>query len=39
MKGLKRLGVCDAKENIYAIYTRRGRHHPLVNQIMGKGPN
>ena len=38
MKGLKRLGVCDAKENIYAICTRRGRHHPLVNQIMGKAP-
>jgi len=36
MKGLKRLGVCDAKENIYAIYTRRGRHHPLVGQIIGK---
>ena len=39
MKGLKRLGVCDAKENIYAIYTRRGRHHPLVGQIMGKAPS
>jgi LysR family transcriptional activator of nhaA len=36
MKGLKRLGVCDAKENIYANYTRRGRHHPLVGQIIGK---
>jgi len=36
MKGLKRLGVCDAKENIYAIYTRRGRHHPLVGPIVGK---
>jgi LysR family transcriptional activator of nhaA len=36
MKGLKRLGVCEAKENIYAIYTRRGRNHPLVGQIIGK---
>jgi len=36
MKGLKRLGVCDAKEHIHAIFTRRGRHHPLVGQLIGK---
>jgi LysR family transcriptional activator of nhaA len=35
MPGLSRLGRCeDVKEEIHAIRTRRGQHHPLVNRIL-----
>jgi LysR family transcriptional activator of nhaA len=34
MKGLKLLGQTEVKEEIYALYTRRSRHHPLVMQVM-----
>lgn len=35
MKGLRLLGRCeDVKEEIHAIRSRRGLHHPLVNQLL-----
>ena len=34
MKGLKLLGQSVVKEEIYAVYTRRSRHHPLVEKVM-----
>ena len=34
MKGLKLLGKSEVKEDIYAVYTRRSRHHPLVEKVM-----
>jgi LysR family transcriptional activator of nhaA len=35
MRGLRLLGRCDdVKEEIHAIRSRRGQHHPLVLQIM-----
>jgi LysR family transcriptional activator of nhaA len=34
MRGLKRLGETDVQEDIHAIYTRRGRHHPLVQALL-----
>ena len=34
MKGLKFLGQSVVKEEIYALYTRRSRHHPLVERVM-----
>ncbi len=35
MRGLRLLGNCDGvKEEIYAIRSRRGQHHPLVMQVM-----
>ena len=35
MRGLRLLGRCDGvKEQIYAIRSRRGQHHPLVLQII-----
>lgn len=34
MRGLRPLGQCDVKEDVYAIYTRRSQHHPLVREII-----
>ncbi len=34
MKGLKLLGQSEVKEEIYALYTRRSSHHPLVQSIL-----
>jgi LysR family transcriptional activator of nhaA len=35
MRGLRLLGRCDdVKEEIHAIRSRRGQHHPLVMQVM-----
>ncbi len=34
MRGLKRLGETDVQEDIHAIYTRRGLHHPLVQALL-----
>jgi len=35
MRGLVRLGECgDVREEIHAICSRRGRHHPLVQQVI-----
>ncbi len=35
MRGLRLLGRCeDVKEEIYAIRSRRGQHHPLVTQVV-----
>jgi LysR family transcriptional activator of nhaA len=35
MRGLRLLGRCDeVKEEIHAIRSRRGQHHPLVLQLM-----
>jgi LysR family transcriptional regulator, transcriptional activator of nhaA len=35
MRGLRLLGRCDdVKEEIYAIRSRRGQHHPLVLQVI-----
>lgn len=35
MRGLRLLGSCDGvKEEIHAIRSRRGLHHPLVMQVM-----
>jgi LysR family transcriptional activator of nhaA len=34
MKGLKLVGQTEVKEDIYALTTRRSRHHPLVEQVM-----
>lgn len=35
MRGLRLLGHCDGvKEEIYAIRSRRGQHHPLVMQVV-----
>jgi LysR family transcriptional activator of nhaA len=34
MKGLKLLGHSEVKEEIYAHYTRRSSHHPLVQSIL-----
>lgn len=37
MRGLRLLGRCDeVKEEIHAIRSRRGQHHPLVLQIMAE---
>ncbi len=34
-RGLRRLGSCDqVKEEIYALHSRRGQHHPLVRQVI-----
>jgi LysR family transcriptional regulator, transcriptional activator of nhaA len=36
MRGLRLLGRCDeVREEIHAIRSRRGLHHPLVRQVMG----
>jgi LysR family transcriptional regulator, transcriptional activator of nhaA len=36
IRGLRLLGRCDdLKEEIHAIRSRRGLHHPLVRQVMG----
>lgn len=36
MRGLRLLGQCDdVKEEIHAVRSRRGQHHPLVMQIIG----
>lgn len=34
MKGLKLIGECEVHEEVHAIYTRRSRHHPLVQAIL-----
>lgn len=34
MEGLKLLGQTEIKEEIYALNTRRSRHHPLVEKVM-----
>ncbi len=35
-RGLRLLGRCDdVKEEIHAIRSRRGLHHPLVNRLLG----
>jgi LysR family transcriptional activator of nhaA len=35
MRGLRLLGRCDdLKEEIHAIRSRRGQHHPLVLQLI-----
>jgi LysR family transcriptional activator of nhaA len=35
MRGLRLLGrATDLKEEIHAILTRRGQHHPLVQRLM-----
>ncbi|MEN9315985.1 MAG: hypothetical protein RIS35_2378 [Pseudomonadota bacterium] len=35
MRGLRLLGACEeVKEEIHAIRSRRGQHHPLVMQVM-----
>jgi LysR family transcriptional activator of nhaA len=35
MRGLRLLGHCDGVfEEIHAIRSRRGQHHPLVNQMI-----
>ncbi len=35
MRGLRRLGRCEGvKEEIHAIRSRRGQHHPLVMQVV-----
>lgn len=34
MKGLRLLGHTEVKEDIHAIFTRRGRHHPLVQKVL-----
>lgn len=35
MRGLRLLGRCDGvKEEIYAVRSRRGQHHPLVLQVV-----
>ena len=35
MRGLRLLGTCEAvKEEIFAIRSRRGQHHPLVLQVI-----
>ncbi|MCY7315748.1 MAG: LysR family transcriptional regulator [Rubrivivax sp.] len=35
MRGLRLLGRCeDVKEEIHAICSRRGQHHPLVQQVI-----
>ncbi|MDP4302373.1 LysR family transcriptional regulator [Leptothrix discophora] len=35
MRGLRRLGSCeDVREEIHAIRSRRGLHHPLVQRLM-----
>jgi len=35
MRGLRRLGGSDdVKEEIHAICSRRGQHHPLVRQVI-----
>ena len=35
MRGLRRLGRCeDLSEEIHAIRSRRGQHHPLVMQVV-----
>ena len=35
MRGLRLLGRCaDVKEEIHAIRSRRGQHHPLLLQVI-----
>lgn len=38
LKGLKLLGQTEVKEDIHAIFTRRSRHHPLVQQVLQHSP-
>jgi LysR family transcriptional regulator, transcriptional activator of nhaA len=38
MRGLRLLGSSDGvKEEIHAIRSRRGQHHPLVMQVVAAG--
>ncbi len=37
MPGLALLGQSEVKEDIYAIYSHRTRHHPLVQQVLEGG--
>ncbi|MNR62748.1 hypothetical protein D3C85_1848590 [compost metagenome] len=35
VRGLRLLGECpDLSEEVHAIWSRRGRHHPLVRRIV-----
>jgi len=35
VRGLRQLGECsDAHEQVHAIWSRRGQHHPLVRQML-----
>ena len=35
MRGLRRLGACEGvHEEVHAIRSRRGQHHPLVQQVL-----
>jgi LysR family transcriptional activator of nhaA len=37
VRGLRRLGRCETvHEEIHAIRTRRGQHHPLVQQVLDR---
>jgi LysR family transcriptional activator of nhaA len=37
MPGLTALGETEVMEDIYAIYTHRSRHHPLVKMLLQGG--
>jgi LysR family transcriptional activator of nhaA len=34
IRGLRVLGECEVREDVYAIHTRRAHHHPLVRLII-----
>ena len=37
IRGLRRLGPCEGlSESIYAIRSRRGLRHPLVNRLLAE---
>ena len=39
VRGLRLLGECpDLSEEVHAIWSRRGRHHPLVRRIVDAAP-
>ena len=34
MRGLRPLGDCPVREEVHAIWSRRGQHHPLVRKLV-----
>lgn len=34
IKGLRLIGECEVQEEVYAVFTRRSQHHPLVQAVL-----
>lgn len=39
MNGLQKLGVCEIRDEVHAVYTRRGKNHPVVQKLLGPSGN